>query len=74
MQRGQWGEANPNAALSDEQVRNLRVLYAHGATQQQLANHYGVTTQAVGYLIRGESRLAAGGPVGESRGRELVAA
>lgn len=74
LPRGQWGEKNPNSKLSDAEVRNLRVLYSRGATQKQLADHYGLTNQAVGYIIRGAFRRAAGGPISESRGRELVAA
>lgn len=61
--RGQWGEMNPNAKLTDREVYEVRVLYERGATQQQLADRYGITRESISYLVRGQYRLAAGGPI-----------
>jgi transcriptional regulator with XRE-family HTH domain len=52
-----FGQNNTRAAkLSNEQVFELRGLYAEGATQAHLARRYGVTTNTVGRIVRGESR------------------
>jgi len=47
------GEANSHAKLTEDQVREIRRLYATGNfTQQELALEFGVTRQTVSYIVR----------------------
>jgi hypothetical protein len=53
-----------HAALADAAVRTLRELYASGAADMPaLARRYKVSTSRISKLIRGETRMGAGGPV-----------
>lgn len=49
--------------LTDEQVRKIRELYASGATQQLIAEEFGVTQGHVNRIVLGLQRAAAGGPI-----------
>lgn len=45
-----------SAKLSNEQVFEMRNLYAEGATQAHLSRTFGVNINTVGRIVRGESR------------------
>lgn len=45
-----------SAKLSNEQVYEMRNLYAEGATQAYLSRTFGVSVNTVGRIVRGESR------------------
>ena len=55
--KSEHGEKNP-VKLTNLQVANIRNIYAtnKGMTQAELANHYGVTFQAISRIVRGSSR------------------
>jgi hypothetical protein len=54
-----FGEASPLAKLSDEQVRQIRELYAGGGiSQAAIAARYGVAQTHVGRIVRGKRRTA----------------
>jgi hypothetical protein len=58
--------------LTDNEVVEIRTEYASGnANMPELADRYGVSVQRVSKIVRGESRLAAGGPVKAAAGRLL---
>ncbi len=50
----QYGERNPRAKLTAEQVIEIRRRYAEGETQTKLGMEYGVSQAAIGYIVRGE--------------------
>jgi ribosomal protein S25 len=53
---GAKGEKHHRALLRETQVRRIRAEYAKGTiSQQELADRYEVSRQAVGYIVRGES-------------------
>lgn len=66
------GEKNPQAKLSDEQVRHLRVLAAAGEDLQSLAAEFGITPASVTQLVTGKFRVAAGGPIREAKPRSVL--
>ncbi len=51
--RVQAGEANHNAKLTDDAVREIRRLRATGLLQREIAERLGVHTGTVGYVLRG---------------------
>ena len=61
----------PRARLSDEEVRQLRLEYAAGRSQQDLAEEYGVAQNTVSSLVTGRVRESAGGPISRGSGRKL---
>ena len=52
---------NSTHKISDQQVRELKKLYAEGYTQGSLARHFGIGVAQVGRIVRGESRRDVGG-------------
>lgn len=47
------GVENPRAVLTEDEVRELRHLYATGdVTQQELADYYAVSQQIISYAVR----------------------
>lgn len=63
-----------HASMTDEQVRTLRERYAAGEDGTKLAAAYGIPFQRVYKLLRGETRLSAGGPIqaGSLRGKKAA--
>lgn len=67
-----------HATLSDENVRAIRERFAAGEDGTRLAAEFGVPFQRVYRLVRGETRLSAGGPIqsgclrGKSRAGRLL--
>ena len=60
----QRGERNPAARLSNQQVHQMRELYASGDyLQQDIAQRFGVAFQTVSKIVRGERRQIQGGPI-----------
>lgn len=60
--------------LTDAQVRKVREMYDHReANITMLSDEFGVPFQSIWKLIRGATRLSAGGPIqkGSLRGRRL---
>lgn len=50
------GEAQWNAALTEEKVRDIRTRYAEGGVlYHELADEYGVWPQAIGRIVRRET-------------------
>lgn len=49
--------------LNDTEVILLREDYANGASQQELADAYGVSQTNVSKIVLGHTRLRAGGPL-----------
>jgi group I intron endonuclease len=61
---GRTGEDAPNAKISDEQVRNLRVMYRNtDKFYYELADIFPLEKGQIGNIIRGEVRREAGGPI-----------
>ncbi len=59
----QYGERNPAAKLSNNQVAQIRLAYSKGGyTMEQLATRFCVTFQAISGIVRGQSRSKQGGP------------
>lgn len=59
------GEDNPNAALTNEAARNLRVLRANGWTHADLAAMYGISVTRSSAICKGRTYREAGGPIEE---------
>lgn len=58
------GQKNPAAKLTDNQVAQIRTMYAAGGyTMARIAALYGVHFQHVSRLVRGQRRPKQGGPV-----------
>lgn len=49
--------------LGDDDVRRIRSLYSGGMCLYDLSNYFGVAMQTVSKIIRGESRIKAGGHI-----------
>lgn len=59
----QYGQKNPAAKLTDNQVAQIRLAYDRGGyTQAQLAARFGVVHQTVSEIVRGKARARQGGP------------
>lgn len=59
----QYGQKNPAAKLTDNQVAQVRLAYSQGGhTQAQLAARFGISHQAVSKIVRGQRRPKQGGP------------
>ena len=52
----QWGERNPGATLTTEQVAEMRTMRKSGATCSTIAARYGVPYQTVWSIVSGRSR------------------
>lgn len=55
--------------FTDEQITTMRVRYAHGASQMNLARDYGITNGLVSQIVRGLRYRSAGGPINKKRER-----
>jgi DNA invertase Pin-like site-specific DNA recombinase len=57
MQRNYWkGKRSPNAFLNDEQVKQVRDLYAEGnISWDAVGKKFGVSKRTIGRIIKGES-------------------
>ena len=49
------GASNPRALITDDQVREIRRLYADGLTQQELAERFGPSQTAISAIVRRKS-------------------
>ena len=62
--RDQYGQKNPHAKLTDNQVARIRLAYSKGGyTMKELADKFGIQFQHVSRLVRGERRPKQAGPV-----------
>jgi len=62
----QWGDKNPAAKLSNEDVAQIREVYAQGhVTQATLAEQYGVCFQTISDIVRGTRRACQKGPISD---------
>lgn len=72
LQKGR--NRHPGVHLSDEQVREIREryeLHSHGPNGGgALGREFGLSTAAVGYIVRGVVRLDAGGPIQPARSKD----
>jgi hypothetical protein len=60
----QYGEKNPAAKLSDNQVAQIRLAYSKGGfTMEQLGERFGVRFQHISRIVRGQRRLKQGGVI-----------
>lgn len=58
LKNPQTGIKNPNAKLTDDQVREIRKLYVPYSKEYNtvaLANKYGVTNRVIGLIVRGKA-------------------
>lgn len=59
----QFGQKNPSAKLTDNQIAQIRLAYhCGGYTQAQLAERFKVSHQAISKIVRGQRRPKQGGP------------
>jgi hypothetical protein len=66
----QDGQKNPMSKIPDEDIQRIRDRYASGnVTQTDLAQEYGITFQHVSAIVRGKTRKASPGPVGDYSSR-----
>lgn len=49
------GEKNNNAKLTEDQVNRIRILYAGGMIQRDIARQFGVSRAHVSRIVRGEA-------------------
>jgi DNA-binding XRE family transcriptional regulator len=62
----QWGQANPMAKLTNDQVVAIRNLYAGGKLRQhEIATKFGITIQTVSAIVRGKVYPKQGGRTGD---------
>jgi hypothetical protein len=57
------GSAQHSATLTEDQVVEIRELYAAGVMQRTLAARFGVGQQAISNIVRGNLWLHVGGPI-----------
>lgn len=57
------GESNPNASLSSQDVRSLRMMRQNGWSHGDLARMFGVSVGRSSEICRGRAYPGAGGPV-----------
>lgn len=58
----QFGQRNPAAKLTDNQVAQIRLAYSQGGyTQEQLAKRFGVAHQTISKIVKGQRRPKQGG-------------
>lgn len=51
---GRTGLQNPNGKLSDEDIRQIGILYTSGARQVDLAHRFNVGQSTISRILRGE--------------------
>ena len=66
-----YGDAHHSVTVSDEEIRRLREDYwklpkKERPTYTALAARYGISINSVSRILRGKSRLSAGGPTGNT--------
>jgi hypothetical protein len=49
--RSMVGARHPMSKANEAMVRSIRALYDHGATQQAIADYYGISRSAVGLIV-----------------------
>jgi len=60
----QFGQKNPAAKLSDNQVAQIRLAYSKGGyTMEQLGVKFGVSFKTISKIARGQRRPKQGGPI-----------
>jgi hypothetical protein len=57
------GERNPSSKNSDAEVKAMREKFASGHTLTELVAEYGLSRNGVWQLVKGSTRLEAGGPI-----------
>lgn len=57
----QFGEDNPNAHLSDTQIRLMRAHFAYGETKAQISRTFGCSDTHAHLIVTGRQRRQAGG-------------
>jgi predicted transcriptional regulator len=57
------GEQHSNARLTADEVVELRMKYAAGASQRELAKQYGIRPNVVSKIVTGERWRRVGGPI-----------
>ncbi len=50
------GETNAACKLTDQQVQEIRTLYASGQSRDKLSEHFRISKSQLGRILRGESR------------------
>lgn len=71
--KDQYGQKNPAAKLTDNEVAQIRLAYSKGGhTMEQLAVRFGVVFQTVSDIVRGHSRPKQGGPTADDDLRHSV--
>ena len=63
MNEDRTGDANPCAALTNEQAREIRMLRSSGWSHRDLMTLFGVSAATVHDVIKGKSYKEAGGPI-----------
>ena len=64
------GEKNPNAKLTNEQIPQIREMYATGKfTQENLGKMFKVAFQTISKIVRGDSRTRQDGETNDYTGR-----
>jgi predicted transcriptional regulator len=58
-----YGECHSNARLTASDVVEMRMKYAAGQSQSQLAEQYGIRQNVVSKIVTGERWRSAGGPI-----------
>lgn len=49
------GESHPNARLTEDNVRRIRIMRASGTGPQELARVFGITPKYIGEIVRGKA-------------------
>ncbi|HHW83761.1 MAG TPA: helix-turn-helix transcriptional regulator [Actinomycetales bacterium] len=57
------GRDASEARQESERIRQIRTLAAAGTTQQEIAERFGLTQQAVSQIVRGVTHPETGGPI-----------
>ena len=71
--RDQHGQRNPAAKLADNQVAQIRLAYDQGGHDMQgLAERFGVSSQQISRIVRGQQRPKQGGPVSHADLRHIA--
>jgi hypothetical protein len=71
--KDQYGQRNPAAKLTDNQIAQIRLAYAKGGyTMERLADRFGVRFQHISRIVRGQRRPKQGGPTADKDLRHSV--
>lgn len=69
----QFGQKNPAAKLTGNQVAQIRLAYAKGGyTMQELSDRFGVRVQHISRVVRGQRRPKQGGPIADEDQRHCI--